>query len=247
MTQTIVFVHGFMTTGDTFSEWVTFFEQRGYTCHAPTWVGHTHNDAPEERAKITLSDVLKGYTELIDSLPEKPILIGHSLGGVIVQKLLEQGYGSMAVCLTSGPPKGIAAFNKDWLVSNGQMLNPLDKKPLVLMPPTWYHKYVTNEMSYEETVAFMDQHCIESSKLVAKSIGEDGVIDFTKPHPPILFIAGSKDRSQPAIINQKNHQAYTDAGSVCDYEEFAGRTHNIVRQTGWEEVAGFIQEWITRH
>lgn len=80
------------------------------------------------------------------------------------------------------------------------MMNPFKKNPLVIMDPIWYHTYVTNELSLEETKTFLKDNAITSSKRVAQTIGTQGKIDFSKPHPPLLFISGELDRSQPPII-----------------------------------------------
>lgn len=84
MNKAIVFVHGYMETGHCWREWVAYFEARGYTCYAPTWVNHEVGVADERKAQTDFQDVVNGYLTLIEELPEPPILIGHSLGGIVV-------------------------------------------------------------------------------------------------------------------------------------------------------------------
>lgn len=247
MTKTIVFVHGFMNTGQIWKDWLTFFEAQGYNCHAPSWP-YTEGDIPDlrqhpqaERGETTFADVVAHYQTYIKQLPEKPIVIGHSLGGVVVQKLVEKDLAMGAICINSGPPKGILAWNKDFLLSNLQLTNPLSRDKLVLMSARWYHRYVTNDLTFEETQAFIEQNGVPASRRVAATIES---IDFQKKHAPLLFIAGEADRSQPPIINQKNAQAYTDPDSRVDFRLFKDRTHNILGQTGWEEVASYCLDWL---
>ncbi|MDO4668077.1 MAG: alpha/beta hydrolase [Streptococcus sp.] len=244
--QPIIFVHGFMEDGNCFNQWKFFFENKGYQCYNPTWVNHSKTSSDKEKVQTDLNAVINGYIELIDTLDTKPILIGHSLGGIIIQKLIEDNKGCLGITLTSGPPKGIITFQKDWIISNFKIMNPFNRNPLVLMDPSWYNTYVTNEMSLSETKAFLEQNAIKSSKLVAKSISKQGQIDFSKPHVPLLFISGELDRSQPPIIQEKNAKAYSHQSSTTDWITFSNRTHNIHLQEGWQEIAEYCCQWILK-
>ncbi|MEJ6401144.1 alpha/beta hydrolase [Nicoliella lavandulae] len=243
MNKNIVFIHGFMNTGDIWNQWITLFKSLGYTCYAPTWINHSKQDSEDIKAATSFEDVLLQYVHFIDSLDTKPILIGHSLGGIIVQKLINMDKGAAGITIASGPANNIAAFNLDWLISNLKMLGPFSKDP-ILMDKNWYNKYVTNELSMSDTEKFMKANCIRSSKLIPKTINRDGHIDFNKEHAPLLFISGDRDKSQPPIIQLKNVKAYSNANGIVDYHVFNGKTHNIVAQNGWQEVAMFINSWI---
>ncbi|CAK1222112.1 alpha/beta hydrolase [Fructobacillus cardui] len=245
--KNIMFIHGFMNNGQIWSEWKTFFEQRNFNCYNYSWpymdgdVKELTQSPSPKLAGTNFNDVVTHYAKLIQQLDEPPVLIGHSLGGVVVQKLLSMGYGSAAVCINSGPPKGIFKFNWDFIVSNAQLMNPFKKNSLVLMDANWYHKYVTNDLTYNETQKFIDEYCLPASKQVAKTIGS---IDFKAPHKPLLFIAGQDDHSQPVVINKANFDAYTNAASVKKFKVFPKRTHNILSQSAWEEVATYAINWI---
>ncbi len=248
MAQTIVMIHGFMNNAKVWTEWKPFFEEKGYTVLTPSWpylegdVEELRNNPDPRLNDLTFSDVVSYYKDIIDGLPEKPILFGHSLGGIIVQKLVELGCAEKAVCICSGPPKGIYIADKNFLISNMQLLSPLNRSGTVLMGDKWYHRYVTNDLTEEETNAFRKEYCIPSSKKVAQTID---AIDFKKPHVPILFLSGGADKSQPAAVNQKNAKAYKDKKSRVDTVTFEGRTHNILGQENWEEVADYIANWIS--
>lgn len=71
------------------------------------------------------------------------------------------------------------------------------------------------------------------------------VVDFTKPdRAPLLMIAGEKDHIVPASLNRANHRRYRESPCPVDFVEFPGRTHWIIAQDGWEEVATHIAEWL---
>lgn len=181
------------------------------------------------------------YARIISELDTKPILVGHSLGGAIVQKLIEAGHGSAGVCINSGPPKGIIALDKDFLISNLLLTAPWSRTPTVLMSPAWYHRYVMNDLSAAQAEELVRTTCVPSGRKIARTIGR---IDCAAPHAPLLFIAGGADRSQPPAVNRKNFAAYTHPTSVRAYKEFAARTHNTLTQRGWEEVAEYIANWL---
>ncbi|MHA8110830.1 alpha/beta hydrolase [Lactobacillaceae bacterium Melli_B4] len=244
--ENIFFIHGFMNNGQIWNDWKTYFTEQGFNCYNYSWpylAGDIHElqQHPDPSlAYLTFAQVVDYYSDKINVLDTPPILVGHSLGGVIAQKLLELGYGKAAVCINSGPPKGIFAFNWDFIASNLQLANPLNKQKIILMGPKWYHKYVTNDLTFEQTEAFIQQNCVPSSKTAATTIQE---IDFKQPHRPLLFIAGGNDKSQPPVINKKNFAAYQDQSSRKDFKLFENRTHNIIAQAGWQEVAEYVANW----
>lgn len=170
---------------------------------------------------------MKYYADIIKQLPQKPIIVGHSLGGIIVQKLMEMDLGIGSVCINSGPPKGIYALDKNFIFSNLSMLSPLSsKKGLVLMGKHWYYKYVTNEMSEGKTNSFIKTNCVPGSMKIITTIE---TIYLSRNTKPILFISGQSDKSQPPIINKINFNKYPNSIDKS-YKVFNHRTHNIISQ-----------------
>jgi esterase/lipase len=86
----------------------------------------------------------------------------------------------------------------------------------------------------------------ESRNIPRSSTGKAGTVDFSKPHAPLLIIAGEKDNIIPPSLNRKNFLAYKDKNSKTDFKEFAGRTHYICGQKNWEEVADYILDWLRK-
>jgi alpha-beta hydrolase superfamily lysophospholipase len=86
----------------------------------------------------------------------------------------------------------------------------------------------------------------ESRNIPRSSTGSGGAIDFKKPHAPLLFIAGERDHNIPSSPNNTNYKAYKEPSSTCDLKEFPGRTHFICGQPGSEEVAQYVEQWISK-
>jgi pimeloyl-ACP methyl ester carboxylesterase len=198
-----------------------------------------------ELGKLTFGQVTESLCDFIDKLPEKPILIGHSMGGLAVQKLIEMEKGIAGICIDPAPPKGVFSLKWSFLKANLPTINPLKGNSVCLPDLKWFHYAFCNTMTMEETQVEYDKFVVpESRNIPRSSTKSDGKIDFNKPHAPLLIIAGEKDNIIPSSLNRKNYEAYKHAGSKIDFKEFAGRTHYICGQKNWEEVAQYVDEWI---
>lgn len=249
--KTIVFIHGLFMNPTSWNEWIIYFEAKGYKCYAPAYP--YHEGAPEnlkrninpKLGKLTFGQVIDSLAAFIDKLPEKPILIGHSMGGLAVQKLIEMNKGVAGICIDAAPPKGIFSFKWSFLKANLPTINPLKGNTVCFPSLMWFHYAFCNTMTIEETYNEYSKFVVpESRNIPRSSTKNDGKIDFNKPHNPLLFIAGKMDHIIPSSLNKKNFNAYKDKNSKKDFKEFPGRTHYICGQQNWEEVATYINEWV---
>lgn len=112
-TKTIVFIHGLFVNPKSWVNWKVFFENKGFTCFAPA--NPYHEGEPSflmknidpNLARVDFEDVINNLIHFIDGLPERPILIGHSLAGLAVQKLISLDKGVVGICIDGAPPVGI--------------------------------------------------------------------------------------------------------------------------------------------
>jgi pimeloyl-ACP methyl ester carboxylesterase len=249
--NTVVFIHGMLTNPKIWSDWTTYFQSKGFKCYAPAYPFHEGEPA-ELREKIdpalerlTFMDTINALTSFIDKLPEKPILIGRSLGGLISQKLLEMGKAAAVITMCSAPPKGIFAFKWSLLRSSLPIVNPLKGNTVFLPSIKWFHYACCNNMTLDETRTNYEKLIVPESRNLARSALERSAeIDFGKPHKPLLLIAGGQDHLIPAILNRKNLLAYKDRNSIADFKLFPDKTHMLASEVGWEEVADFVVSWI---
>jgi pimeloyl-ACP methyl ester carboxylesterase len=250
--NTIVFIHGLFMNPTSWNDWIKYYEAKGYRCFAPAYPFHAGNPIDLRKnvnpslGKLTFGQVIDNLSAYIDSLPEKPILIGHSMGGLAVQKLMEMNKGVAGICIDAAPPKGIFSYKWSFLKANLPTVNPFKGNSVCLPSVKWFQYAFCNTMTMEQTKIEYDKFVIpESRNIPRSSTKKDGKIDFKKPHGPLLFIAGEKDHIIPSSLNKKNFDAYKDKNSKKDFKEFAGRTHYICGQQNWEEVAKYIHDWIT--
>jgi esterase/lipase len=153
--------------------------------------------------------------------------------------------GVAGICIDPAPPKGLFSAKWSFLKANLPTINPLKGNSVFLPDIKWFQYAFCNTMTLEQTEIEYTRFVVpESRNIPRSSTKNDGIVDFKKPHNPILIIAGEQDNIIPSSLNKKNFEAYKDKNSRTDFREFAGRTHYICGQQNWEEVASFIKEWI---
>ena len=250
--KSIVFIHGLFMNPKSWEPWLKYFKTKGFTCYAPAYPFHAGDPVGLRKNRnaalgnLTFGQVIHSLVEFIDKLPEKPILVGHSMGGLAVQKLIELNKGVAGICIDTAPPKGIFSFRWSFLKANLPTINPLKGNSVCLPGVKWYQYAFCNTMTLEQTkIEYIKFVVPESRNIPRSSTKNEGKIDFNKPHNPLLIIAGEKDHIIPSSLNRKNFEAYTDKGSRIDFMQFPGRTHYICGQQNWEEVADYINGWIS--
>jgi len=251
--QTIVFITGAFVSNSCWNEWKAFFEEYGYTCLAPAW---PHKDAPvltlrsrqpdAQVASIRLTQLVEYFADIVKRLPEKPILIGHSMGGLLTQLLMQQGLAAAGVAIHSVAPQGVITFKWSFYRSVWGPLGyftPVDESFLMSFRQ-WQYAFTNGMTGAEQRAAYRDFAIPESKRLSRDGLTAAAKIDFKRPHAPLLFLAGSTDHIIPASLNYSNYRRYQHAGSVTAYRELPGRNHFVLGQSGWREDAFCILTWL---
>jgi pimeloyl-ACP methyl ester carboxylesterase len=251
--RTIVFVHGMFMTALCWEGWLDCFQAYGYKCLAPNWPGRDRpietlrkNHSDPQLGNLTLSDVVEHFAGTIRKLDEKPILIGHSMGGLVVQILLQRDLAAARVAIDSAPPAGVFTTKWSFLKANWPMINPFvsQYKPRQMSFEDFQYAFVNTLPPAEQRAAYERYVVPESRRVPRESLGGVARLDFRKNHAPLLLTAGSDDHIIPASLNKANYTKYRGSASVTDFKEFAGRTHFVIGQAGWQEVADYVIAWL---
>lgn len=253
--KTIVFIHGLFLNNNSWDEWKTFFGNAGYTCYAPAHPKHQGQPAelranpPQGLEDVQFEDWISNLESFIDQLPEKPILIGHSFGGLTAQKLVESGRAEAAILISSAPPKGNITFKPSFFRANNPVISPFKGKtvynPKEDKYKKWFHSSIANTLTKEESDVQFERFAVpESRETPRASLRNIAKIDTQKPHVPMLFMGGLDDVIIPNVLIRKTIKKYTDENSIVDSKFYEGKDHFICGAPGWQEVATDCLEWL---
>jgi pimeloyl-ACP methyl ester carboxylesterase len=244
---TVMLVHGMFMNSRSWQQWKEFFERRGYDCIAPAWPMHEgdpgdlRSHVPPGFNSLSLDEVVR-HMERVAMEHEDVILVGHSVGGLIVQKLISKGVGRLGIAMCSMPPAGL--FNADSPALRSMMTTMNERKPLS-MDLDAFHDVYGNTMHRLDSEAAWHRYVTPGCERILRDcLSSAGKIDTSVPHVPLLFVAADEDCIIPPDVVQKNANAYTDEESRTDYVEFSNRGHFIQGQAHWQEVACYIDGWI---
>lgn len=253
--RTIVLVSGAFVTHEGWSEWKSYYESKGYDVIAPAWP-YKQASAKELRerqpdqalAQLDLEQLVEYHSKIIDSLPEKPIVIGHSYGGLITQLLVQRDKAAVGVAYHSVPPKGVFSFERSFIKS---LWGPLgifkSRDETFLMSFSQWQYAFTNGMEKAEQQAYYDKLVSpESRNVIWGALGKGAGINFEEYHAPLLFVSGSEDHIIPASLNKKTFAKYQKnlpKGSLIAYKEYEGKNHLAMSQPDWQAEADYILEW----
>jgi non-heme chloroperoxidase len=268
--KTIVLVHGLWMTPKSWDTWAERFRAAGHTVVVPGWPGIDDREVadirsnPESLKNIGITQIVDNYERIIRDLPgfaegDKPIIMGHSFGGLFTQMLADRNLGSAYVGVTPGQPAGITTLPLDTLRTGFPILsNPFGKKGAKPLSKAHFHFTFGNDLTRAESDKLWEEFAVNSYNRVffegvAGAFNEKGGVshvDYARAdRNPLLIITGEIDHVVPPVIGEAIVAKYTKTGSpsVVDYKTYAGRTHRIVSQDGWEEVADYALNWATSH
>lgn len=250
MKAPLLFIHGMFLSGRSWAPWVKRFTADGYVCEAPSWPGREGDAAklrsapPAVLRTLTLTQVVDQYAAACRASAEKPIVIGHSMGGLVAQILLSRGLARLGVAIDSAPPQGVRSFAFSHLRANAPVLFP-GSAPIVPTLASWRYSFWHTGSEAEVGAAF-ETEVVPESRLVGRGpLGPEAAIDFKAPRPPLLMVAGAQDHIIPPSLNRANAARYAQDVAPTELVELPGRTHYLCGQPGWEEVADRVAKWVT--
>jgi pimeloyl-ACP methyl ester carboxylesterase len=251
MQKKILFVHGMFQNGVSWDRWVSFFGHRGFECAVPDWPCHEgvpatlRSDIPPELGRLTLAEVVDVFEAECRASSEPPIIIGHSVGGLVAQILAARGVAAAAVCISPVAPNDLLALDRHLLKNVTAITNPLKGHEPYLMTPEGFHENFCNTMSAEESNKAYEVTATHDSRQVLRDcLGKTGHIDLAAPHAPLLFIAAESDHIIPAALVRRNCEHYTHKESRAEHVKFPNRGHFICGDAGWSQVASYAHDWM---
>ena len=260
-TDTVVLIHGLWMTPLSWEHWVARYEQRGLRVIAPGYPGIEPGTAgvealrrdPAPLADLGVREVFDHLAEAIGTLNSKPIIMGHSFGGALVQLLLDAGFGTAGVSIDGAAVKGVRALPFSEIKATFPVLhNPANLHRAVPITEKDFHYAFTNNLSVEESKAVFDRYAVPVS---GRMLFQGGLANVTPnaattynfandDRAPLLFIAGGNDHILPPAVQWENFEKNAKhSKAITAYKLFPGRSHYTCGERGWEEVADFALDW----
>jgi len=257
----VVFVHGLWLLSSSWQPWRALFEEQGFATLAPGWP-----DDPEtvEQAKADpdafagkmVRQVTDHYAEAIDALDQAPVVIGHSFGGLIAQKLAGEAKNAVTVAIDAAQFKGVTALPLSALKSGAPALLKFNhtKHGVTLTYEQFAYGW-TNAVSEEEGRALYEKYHVPASGVPIfqaatanfNPFAETKVITDNHDRGPLLLIAGAEDHTVPPSVVENEYRIQQKNPGVTELVVIPDRGHSLVIDSGWRGVADEALEFVQRH
>ena len=244
----IVFIHGMWCGPEVFTPYAGFFRQLGYECHTPALRYHDRSDnLSAALGQTSLLDYAADLEDFIRSLPGKPVVIGHSMGGLLAQMLCARDLVQKAVLLCPAAPAGIHALTPSVVRSfAGVMLHwGFWKKPNRLSEAAARYA-LFNRMPAQAAQQAYRQMRYESGRAAFETgfwlidRHHASAVDAGRVKQPLLLISGAEDHITPASVQRRIARRYPQT----EYRCYAAHAHWLIAEPGWESIAQDIADWL---
>jgi non-heme chloroperoxidase len=245
----VVMIHGAFCGPWAFEKFRLPFERKGYTVHAPVLRYHDRGQEPPAALGTTsLTDFAADLSEFIKTLEAPPILLGHSMGGLLAQMLAARLPVRAIVLLAPCPPWGVLPSTVFEIASAQAMFLAGDFWNQVLRPAYWIAKQNSlDRLSSAERHAVFDRFVPESGLATFEIM--QGMFDARRAADvrardvtcPIFALAGAEDRINSPATVRRIAQRYRGRAR---YDELEGHSHWLLGEPGWEKIAARVIEWL---
>jgi pimeloyl-ACP methyl ester carboxylesterase len=249
--QPVVFVHGLWLLPSSWDRWAGVFEDAGYAALTPGWPDDPRtveeaNEHPEVFANKTVRQVADHFESIIRQLRKKPIIVGHSFGGLLVQILAGRGLALATVAIDPAPFRGvlplpISALRSAWPVLG----NPANRGKAVALTFEQFRYAFANAVSADEARELYQTFAVPAPGAPIFQAATANLnpwtelrVDTDNPERgPMLIISGEKDHTVPWAIANGAYKRQCRNGNVTEIMEIPNRGHALTVDSGWREVA----------
>ena len=252
MSKTIMLVHGAWVTTDSWNSFRDFVEAKGHPVVVPEWpyldrpIDELRRSPDPRLAEITMKELADHFEKHIRDLPEQPVLIGHSFGGLIVQMLLDRGLGAAGVAIDPAPPRGVLPSVTALRAALPVLMIWRGWSRIASMSFKSFSTTIANTLSQSEQRRAYDSYIVPTPGRIyfQVALGVGNAVDFANPkRPPLLLIASSEDRTITPSMVKEMYRKHSRAPALTDIYEFPNRSHWVIAEPGWEEVADKALNW----
>jgi non-heme chloroperoxidase len=257
----VVFIHGLWLLPSSWDRWATLFEEAGFTALTPGWPDDPEtveeaNAHPEVFANKGVGQVADHFEEIIRGLTTKPVVIGHSFGGLLTQILAGRGLSAASVAIDPAPFQGVLPLPFSTLKSAFPVLgNPANRSRAIPLSYEQFRYAFANAVGEDEAKALYDEFAVPAA---GKPLFQGATANFNPwtevkvdtenpERGPLLLISGEKDHTVPwAITNASYKKQQHNKDAVTEIVEIKGRGHALTIDSGWREVADTALAFVKR-
>lgn len=257
----VVFIHGLWLHASSWGPWMDLFRDAGYEPVAPGWPGEPDSveaarQHPELVAGTGINDATEHYRMIIESMDGDPVVVGHSFGGLIAQKLLGDGVVSTAVAIDPAQMKGVLPLPLAQIRSAlPAMGNPANLRKAVSLTPANFRYGFGNALTEEESDRLYEAWTIPAP---ARPVFQAATANFSprseakvetgnNTRGPLLIISGADDHTVPDVTTRATFKQYRRSTAVTDFKRFENRGHSLTVDSGWKEIAQTVLDWLQEH
>ncbi|WP_084076997.1 alpha/beta hydrolase [Demequina sp. NBRC 110057] len=258
---TALLVHGLWLLAESWDAWKTRLEDAGYAVVVAEWPHEVEDVATARRdpsffAGVGVGEVTDHVAEVAAALTRKPLLIGHSFGGLLVQRVADRGLASATVAIDPAPFKGVLPLPASTLKASFPVLgNPANRKRTVTLTFNQFRYGFANAVSEDEATALYEAHHIAAPgrplfQAATANVNPKAAtaLDVTNPERgPLLVISGEKDTIVPRAIAHAAYRLQSRNAAPTEFVELDGRGHSLTIDSGWVEVADTALAFAARH
>ena len=257
-TTPVVFIHGLWLHATSWGPWIDLFRESGYEPVAPGWPHEPRTVAaaraePDLVADVGIDEATQHFASIIAQLDAPPILVGHSFGGLLAEKLLGEGVGTAAVAIDPAQIKGVLPLPLAQLRAGLPALgNPANRHRAVSLTKEQFRFGFGNAVSEAESDELWESWTIPSP---ARPLFQAAAANFTLHSPaavrtdnhdrgPLLLVSGLEDHTVPDVVTRASFKQYRGSSAVTELTQFEGRGHSLTIDSGWREVADAVLGWL---
>lgn len=238
----LLFVHGAWHAAWCWDEhFLDFFADKGYRAVAVSLRGHGNSRSPKPLRLCSIADYVEDVRTVADGLPARPVIVGHSMGGLVAQKYLEANAAPAGVLMASMPPLGYLGSSGRWLRRHpwhfAKVLATGKSLPYVSTPQLARERFFSAHTPESLILKYSARLQEESARA-----GVDGMFILPRPRrvtTTLLVLGAGEDGAVSAAEVRATARAYhTEA------QFFSGMGHNMMLEHGWEVVAERIHTWL---
>jgi len=256
----VVFIHGLWLLPSSWDRWARVFEEAGYTTLTPGWPDDPEtveeaNANPGVFANKSVGQVADHLDGIIRKLTKKPVIIGHSFGGLLTQILAGRGLAAVSVAIDPAPFRGvlplpISALKSAWPV----LRNPANRRRAVPLTHDQFRFAFANAVSEKEAKELYETFAVPAAgKPIFQAASAnlnpwtEAKVDTKNPASgPLLIMDGDKDHTVPWAIAHASYKRQKRNQGVTEILKIANRGHSLTIDSGWREVADTALTFVKR-